>query len=285
MAVKDIGMHGAVVANLTTRELRAFQGGIVLHVKSTMKAADYDHYILFLGTSNGKAKVLDPFELVKLVPFKELALRWDGTGLIISVRPISAISVFAIGMKHFLVFAGIAVACILLVRWTKYELRASMLDSRRSLLRLSIAQFLGFVVVALVCGALYHSLRDEGYLAYPDAIAAIQEVHLRNFIPKIGIKRVRKLLGSDTIFLDARYASDYQAGHLKGAINVPVDANEVERQKATVDIAKDTRLVVYCQSAGCKFAEKVAIRLVRDGFSDVSIFKGGWAEWQDGKEE
>lgn len=45
------------------------------------------------------------------------------------------------------------------------------------------------------------------------------------------------------------------------------------------DVAKDARIVVYCQSAGCKFAEKVAIKLVSDGFSNVSLFKGSWKKW------
>jgi rhodanese-related sulfurtransferase len=66
---------------------------------------------------------------------------------------------------------------------------------------------------------------------------------------------------------------------LKGAISVPVDANDVERRKATARMSKDARIVLYCQSAGCKFAETVAVKLVDDGFSNTSIFRGGWAEW------
>ena len=44
---------------------------------------------------------------------------------------------------------------------------------------------------------------------------------------------------------------------------------------------------MYCQSAGCKYAEIVAIKLIDDGFSNISIFKGGWVEWaaKNGKKE
>lgn len=63
---------------------------------------------------------------------------------------------------------------------------------------------------------------------------------------------------------------------MEGAINVPVNAGDDERSKAMVDIAKDARIVVYCQTSGCRFAEKVAIKLISDGFSNVSLFKGNW---------
>ncbi len=62
---------------------------------------------------------------------------------------------------------------------------------------------------------------------------------------------------------------------------MPVDANDIERQKATVDIAKDARIVMYCQSSACKYAEIVAIKLINDGYSNLSIYKGGWAEWKE----
>jgi len=87
------------------------------------------------------------------------------------------------------------------------------------------------------------------------------------------------LLDGDTVFIDARLARDFKAGHLEGAISVPVNADDEERQKATVNIAKDARIVLYCQSAGCRFAEIVAIKLMDDGFSNISIFRVGWNEW------
>jgi rhodanese-related sulfurtransferase len=125
----------------------------------------------------------------------------------------------------------------------------------------------------------YHFTNDEGLLANANATAAIQQAHTGNFIPKIGERKVHKLLDSDTVFIDARRARDYKAGHLERAISVPVDANDVGRQKATAEIPKDSPIVMYCQSASCKYAEIVAIKLKNEGYSNISIFKGGWAEW------
>jgi rhodanese-related sulfurtransferase len=83
------------------------------------------------------------------------------------------------------------------------------------------------------------------------------------------------------VFIDARLAADYERGHLDGAISVPVDANDTLRQKRTSALPKNSRIVLYCQSAGCKFAERVAVRLLDDGFTNLAIFKGGWTEWTE----
>jgi rhodanese-related sulfurtransferase len=107
----------------------------------------------------------------------------------------------------------------------------------------------------------------------------VDSAHAPSFIPEISKRQIQRLPDTDTVFIDARFARDFEGGHLKGAISVPVDANDVERRKATAHISKDAHIVLYCQSAACKFAETVAIKLMDDGFSNISIFRGGWAEW------
>jgi len=148
--------------------------------------------------------------------------------------------------------------------------------SRRRLLGLSIAQGAGLAIAALLCGMVYHFVNDEGFLAHANATDSIQQAHLTNFIPKVSKKEIHKLLNTNAVFIDARLKRDFEAGHLKGAINVPVNAGDDEYNKALADIAKDARIVVYCQTFGCRFAENVAIKLISDGFSNVSLFKGGW---------
>jgi len=100
-----------------------------------------------------------------------------------------------------------------------------------------------------------------------------------NFVPKVHEKKVQRLLGSDAIFIDARLASDYERGHLAGAISLPIDANDAMWEQTLAKIPQGQPIVTYCQSAGCKFAEKVSLRLIEEGCTDIALFKGGWAEW------
>ena len=286
-AAEDYGLYAVPVAKLTTRELRQSHYPIILHVKSAADRKEYDHYELFLETKNGQARLYDPPEPVRLVPFRELAPRWDGTGLIVSAEPIDLGVVFASARKRFIMYAAIAIAVILLLRWGRRRwLPSTAIMSRRRLFSLSAAQGVGLALLALLCGMVYHFVNEEGFLAHPNATSSIQQAHLANFIPKLTERQIRKMLNNtDTVFIDARLVDDFKAGHLEGAINVPVDANDVQRREALAEIDKDTRIVVYCQSAGCKFAEKVAIELISDGFSNVSIFKGDWDKWTAKKDK
>ena len=86
-------------------------------------------------------------------------------------------------------------------------------------------------------------------------------------------------MNTGVLFVDARYARDFQSGHLKGAVSLPVDANDNQFRAVTKDLARTRRVVVYAQSRGCPYARSVAGRLVEDGFRNVTIFRGGWTEW------
>lgn len=276
-AAEDHGLYAIPLGKLTTRELRQSPYPVILHVKSAADRKQYDHYELLLETKNGQARLYDPPQPVKLVPFYELASRWDGTGLVVSAEPIELGAIFAPAHKRFIMYAVIAVAVILSCRWGRRRwLTSATMMSRRRLFGLSIAQGTGFAIAALLCGMLYHFANDEGFLAHANATAAIQKAHLPNFIPKLSERQARKLVNTNTLFVDARLNTDFETQHLKGAINVPINATDDERLRAMEGVAMDTAIVVYCQTSACQFAEQVALKLVSDGFSNVSLFKGNW---------
>jgi len=278
-AAEDNGLYALPMGKLTSQVLRSCPHPVILHVKPGTTSKIYDHYVLFLGTEHGRARLFDPPNSVRLVPFQELAPRWDGNGLIVSAEPIDLSSIFAPTRKRFVMYATAVIAAIFALRGVKRLLPETMLSSRSKVFGLSIGQGAAFAIVALLCGMLYHFANDEGLLANANATSSIQQAHAANFIPKIGERKVHRLLGGDTVFIDVRFARDYKAGHLKDAINFPVDANDVEHQKVTADIAKDAHIVLYCQSVGCKFAETVAIKLMDEDFYNISVFRGGWNEW------
>jgi len=284
-AAQDNGLYAAPVEKLTSRELHRSPYPVILHVKSSADKKDYDHYELFLGTQNGQARLCDPPGPVRLVPFYELAPRWNGTGLMVSKNPIDLGVVFAPARKRLLIRSAIAVMAILIVRWGRRRwLPPTAKISRPRLFGLSAAQGAGLALLALLSGMVYHFVNDEGFLAHPNATASIEQAHLSDFIPRVSRKQARQLLNDNAVFIDARLKDDFKAGHLEGAINIPVDVSDDERRKAMAGIAKNARIVVYCQSSGCKFAEKVAIKLMSDGFDNVSLSKGGWREWAGKKD-
>jgi len=279
-AAQAHGLYAAPAEKLTSRELRRTPYPVILHVKSSADKKGYDHYELFLETQNGQARLCNPPGPVRLVPFYELSPRWDGTGLMVSKKHIDLRVVFAPARKRLLICSAIAVFAIFIVRWgRRHWLPSTAMISRARLFGLSAIQGAGLAMLALLSGMVYHFVNDEGFLAHPNATTSIEKSHLGDFIPRIGIKQARQRLKDNAVFIDARLNDDFKAGHLEGAINIPVYISDDERREIMAGVAKNAHIVVYCQSRGCKFDENVAIKLMSDGYSNVSLLNGGWGEW------
>lgn len=75
--------------------------------------------------------------------------------------------------------------------------------------------------------------------------------------------------GNVTVF-DARSQEQFEAGHVDGAklfMNTTLPEN------------KETTLVFYCGGIKCPAASKAAKKALDAGFTNVLVFRGGWAEW------
>jgi rhodanese-related sulfurtransferase len=80
------------------------------------------------------------------------------------------------------------------------------------------------------------------------------------------------------LFIDSRHDFDFRAGHIKGAVNVPL--KDFELQKSPLkDVLRDRLLVIYCDGAECNSSIELAVRLAKEGFRNVRISFGGWREW------
>jgi rhodanese-related sulfurtransferase len=214
------------------------------------------------------------------VEFKDLAPRWDGRAVVVSDGPVSIATVLAPDRQRWLAYAIIGVFVLVVAHFARW-LWLSIIPSipRTWALCLSSGQLAAIGLAALVCGVLCQFISEAGLLSHVSATQSLQIGYAGSFIPKVRESRVRRLLGTKTVFVDARLARDYERGHLQDAISLPIDANDAVWEATTAKIPRNTRIVTYCQSAGCKFAETVSLRLIEEGYADVSIFKGGWAEW------
>lgn len=83
----------------------------------------------------------------------------------------------------------------------------------------------------------------------------------------------------EVLFFDARSQEDYAAGHIRGAVNLPVHAF-IDSLSFLEGLDSDLLLITYCDGADCNASIDLAADLKMMGFSRVVFFFGGWQEWQ-----
>lgn len=75
---------------------------------------------------------------------------------------------------------------------------------------------------------------------------------------------------SNVVVVDARDEKSFASGHIDGAINYG---------KASLPADKNAKLVFYCGGVKCPAAAKAAKKAAEEGYTNVMVFRGGWAEW------
>jgi rhodanese-related sulfurtransferase len=80
-------------------------------------------------------------------------------------------------------------------------------------------------------------------------------------------------------FIDARDEADYNAGTIKGAINIPYHKLDDFKPKLE-KMPKNKVYVCFCSSA-CDVSIDLAYAMAHMGFTRVYIFHGGWDEWKN----
>ena len=81
--------------------------------------------------------------------------------------------------------------------------------------------------------------------------------------------------GDDLVVLDVRPAAEYAAGHLPGAVSIPV--GELRRRLA--ELPADREIVAYCRGPYCAFAHD-AVALLREAGFSARRLEEGLPEWQ-----
>ncbi len=79
---------------------------------------------------------------------------------------------------------------------------------------------------------------------------------------------------SDLVLLDMRDREDYQKGHIKGALSMPLE----EIDKRYRDLPRDKDIVTYCYNQYCQLSTLGALKLVEHGIPAKEM-NVGWSEW------
>ena len=152
----------------------------------------------------------------------------------------------------------------------------------------TLTRVAAIVVISFALGTLNFFVNDSApkfyighYLAYSASdTAAIPEAADPTDPPFVSVGEAANLFNaSDVLFVDARDEYDYQQGHIKGAINVPFEGEEIHLTDFLNSVDWSATTVIYCGGADCDLSLYLARFLNDTGFTSVNIFFGGWSDW------
>jgi rhodanese-related sulfurtransferase/DNA-binding transcriptional ArsR family regulator len=92
----------------------------------------------------------------------------------------------------------------------------------------------------------------------------------------VGMKDLLAHVQSDAVvILDTRPAHEYEAGHIAGAISIPVN----ELQQRLRELPRDKEYVAYCRGPYCVYADR-AVELLLGSRRRARRLVAGFPEWQ-----
>ena len=135
----------------------------------------------------------------------------------------------------------------------------------------------------------YYRLADEAVFRTWQAVRALGEARLaeidrvvetfledRDALEAVGVTALmERLSNGNVVVLDVRPEEEYRAGHIPGALSVPVDALEAALQA----LPKDKEIVAYCRGPYCVFSDE-AVTLLRSRGYQARRLAEGLPDWR-----
>ena len=82
------------------------------------------------------------------------------------------------------------------------------------------------------------------------------------------------------IFVDARSRDDYDEGHIKGAVSLPVGQFDEKIEMFLEQYPPEKAIITYCSGRTCEDSHKLAQLLLAFGYTEINVFIDGYPGWK-----
>jgi rhodanese-related sulfurtransferase/DNA-binding MarR family transcriptional regulator len=149
-------------------------------------------------------------------------------------------------------------------------LRAGLVSSRRD------GTHIRYSLSSPDVAELWRNLRrtSEQHIANLDQLAAAYLGDRSTLLTMTRDELRTRLKDGDVVVLDVRPSPEYAAGHIKGAVSVPV----TELEGRLDEIPEDVEIVAYCRGPYCVYADH-AVRILADWGVAAHRLEDGFPEW------
>ena len=106
--------------------------------------------------------------------------------------------------------------------------------------------------------------------------------HDNSAVREISIGNAYKILMQDSsLLIDARSESNFEQGHIKGAVNL----YEKEFDEWIDDFLSrtdpETKIITYCNGIHCSLGRELAEKFFSVGYNNVYYLTNGWTSWKE----
>lgn len=141
-------------------------------------------------------------------------------------------------------------------------------------------------IVLLICASLLGGLLAQSFSPNripwkQDWSRYVESKALKAGLTIANLDDVRRIIQSQShLLLDARPVADYDRGHLPGAMSLPQTDLATFYPQIAPMLSPDQPLLVYCSGHECDESLLLSVYLREQGFSNVTLFVGGYSEWK-----
>ncbi|MDQ3035541.1 MAG: metalloregulator ArsR/SmtB family transcription factor [Myxococcota bacterium] len=135
----------------------------------------------------------------------------------------------------------------------------------------------------------HYRLADPGVFELSRAVRTVAEQRLadlerhvrehfgaRSDAEAIGMEELlARTRAGEVVILDTRPSREYDAGHIEGALSIPID----ELQERLAKLPKRKEIVAYCRGPYCVYADR-AVEILRASGRRARRMKDGFPEWR-----
>jgi rhodanese-related sulfurtransferase len=82
------------------------------------------------------------------------------------------------------------------------------------------------------------------------------------------------------VFIDARSRDDYDEGHIKGAVSLPVGQFDEKIETFIEQYPPEAAIITYCSGRTCEDSHNLAKLLVAFGYTEINVFIDGYPGWK-----
>jgi rhodanese-related sulfurtransferase len=272
----ETGLWSRCIDNVSVEFVQASRGPLILNLRIGPASSQSGHWVAYLGSEGGRAVIFDNLAPGKTrnVSFGELALLMTREAVEVARRPPTyferAIQLLEVLLVKWIWLLVLGIAILL----TK-ALANSKIMKPGELRQMLIILGTGVGTGVLVCLTSYTGLSHN-----PDARAWIHAIHMTGDLPVTQFEQLFAWIGDPRVaILDARPKAFFDAGHIPGAENCPIDSNPGALWETAETLRDKKVVIVYCATSHCEWDKSVAWRLKASGISDVRVFEEGFASF------